>query len=188
MARKLDSEVRKEKGHTTPEEWMLFTMTKSPLTSFPKRIYTLEEVAQARRAIAAGYQHSLTVNGDSEFRELVSKIFQFIDLAGYTVLLRSYVREIRQIQGVSQLRETDASIWLNRTVANDAIEAARFVVQKTLQMQAYIEGRPWYILGELPAVRGSVEFLKKLREHLVNPETRARCDKAIDEWTADEVT
>jgi hypothetical protein len=167
---------------------MLFAMTKAPLSSFPKRIYTLEEVAQARKAVADGYQHTLTVSGDSEFKERVSKILHFIDLAGYTPLLRSYVREIRQIQGISQLRETDASIWLNQTVANDAIEAARFVVQKTLQMQAYVEGRPWYILGELPAVRGSVEFLKNLREHLVNPETRARCDNAIDEWTAEEVT
>ncbi|MCJ7609251.1 hypothetical protein MUP00_06235 [Candidatus Bathyarchaeota archaeon] len=163
-------------------------MTKAPVSSFPPRIYTLEEVTQARKAIADGYQHILTLSGDSEFRELVSKILEFIDLAGYTTFLRSYIREIRQIQGVSQLRETEASIWLNQILANDTIETARFIVQKTLQMQAYIEGRPWYILGELPAVRGSVEFLKKLREHLVNPETRARCEKTLDEWTADEVT
>jgi len=155
---------------------------------FPERIYTLDEFMEARTAIAKGHKHKLAITGDDPFKGLVERIVDLIDLAGYGELLRTYIREIRQIGGISQLRETEASIWLNRLVAEDPIEGTRFVVQKVLQMQAYIEGRAWYILGELPAVRGSVEFLKKLREQLKDPELRTRCDRVIMEWTADAVT
>jgi hypothetical protein len=155
---------------------------------FPEHIYTLDEFQEARAAIAEGYKHKLVVTGDASFKELIAKILGLIDLAGYDGLLRTYIREIRQIEGISQLRETEASIWLNRVVAEDPIESARFVVQKMLQMQAYIEGRSWYILGELPAVQGSIEFMRKLRERLQDPQLISRCDRAIKEWTADEVT
>ena len=155
---------------------------------FPERIYTLDELKEARTAVAKGHRHKLAITGDDSFKELVARILDLIDLAGYGELLRTYIREIRQIGGISQLRETEASVWLNRLVAEDPIEGARFVVQKVLQMQAYIEGRAWYILGELPAVRGSVEFLRKLREQLKDPELRTRCDQVIMVWTADAVT
>jgi len=155
---------------------------------FPERIYTLDEFREARAAIAGGHKHKLVIDGDASFKEMVEKILDLIDLAGYGELLRTYIREIRQIEGISQLREMEASIWLNKLVAEDPIEGARFVVQKMLQMQAYMEGRVWYILGELPAVRGSVKFLRKLRKQLKDPELRARCDQVIKEWTADDVT
>ena len=131
---------------------------------FPERIYTLDEFREARAAIAEGHKHKLVITGDDSFKEELARILDLIALAGYEEPLRTYIREIRQIEG------------------------ARFVIQKMLQMQAYIEGRSWYILGELPAVRGSVEFLRKLRERLKDPELRARCDRVIREWTADAVT
>jgi len=155
---------------------------------FPQRIYTLDELKEARAAIAAGYRHKLAIIGDASFKDMVAKILDLIDLAGYGELLRTYIREIRQIEGISQLRETEASIWLNELVAEDPIEGARFVVQKLLQMQAYIDGRSWYILGELPAVRGSIKFLRKLKRRLKDPALKARCDRVIREWTADMVT
>jgi hypothetical protein len=155
---------------------------------FPERIYTRDELSMARKAIAEGHKHELVVTGEPVFKELVTKILELIDLTNYGELLRTYIREIHQIDGISQLRETDASIWLNTLITEDSIEAARFVVQKTFQMQAYIEGRAWYILGELPAVRSSVEFLRKLREQLKDSELKARCDREIEEWTVDKVT
>jgi len=156
--------------------------------NFPERIYTLDEFKEARAAIAEGHKHKLTITGDVSFKEHFDKLLGLIRSAGYEELLRTFIREIRQIEGISQLRETEATIWLNNLIAEDPIEGARFVVQKVLQMQAYIEGRSWYILGELPAIRGSVEFLRKLRERLKDPELKARCDRVIKEWTADAVT
>lgn len=154
---------------------------------FPERIYTLDELKKAREAIAYGHRHKMLITGDPSFQELISVVLSLIELAGYEDLLAIYIREIRQMDGISQLRETEATIWINKLTAKEPIEGARFVVQKMFQMKSYVEGRVWYILGEAFAVRDSVEFLRKLRERSKETELKKRCDLVIDEWTVDKV-
>ncbi len=156
--------------------------------SFPPRVYTLDEFEVARKAIAGGYRHRLAITGSQDFRQGVRKILSLIKRAGYSDYLRTYIREIKEIQGLGQLRETEATIWLNSLNLADPIEGARFVVQKASQMQAYLEGKPWYILGELSAVRSSIEFLRQLRARHRDPVKRAQCDEVIRRWTEDKVT
>jgi hypothetical protein len=156
--------------------------------SFPKRVYTLDEYRKARAAIRNGHKHRLIIIGDNHFKDLVIRILDLVQTAGYEELLRTYIRQIRQIEGISQLREMDASIWMNTFVAQDSLEGARFVVQKMFQMKAYIEGRVWYLLGESAAVTESLEFLRILRERLKDPELKTRCDRVINAWTVDIVT
>ncbi len=155
---------------------------------FPPHVYTLDEFNAARKAIAGGHKHRLTVTGNQSFRQGIQKILNLIELAGYSDYLRTYIREIKETEGLGQLREAEAAIWLSSLHLSDPIEGARFVIQKASQMQAYLEGKPWYILGELPAVRASIEFLRQLSIRLKDSEERAQCDEAIRKWTEDKVT
>ena len=158
------------------------------MLDFPLHVYTLDEFNAARKAIASGYKHRLTITGSQSFRQRAQKILCLIELAGYSDYLRTYIREIKEVDGLGQLREAEATIWLNSFHLADPIEGARFVIQKANQMQAYLEGKPWYILGELPAVRASIEFLRQLSMRLKDQEERAQCDEAIRKWTEDKVT
>lgn len=158
------------------------------MLDFPSHVYTLDEFNAARQAIAGGHKHKLRVTGSQSFRQGIRRILSFIALAGYSDYLRTYIREIKEIEGLGQLREAEATIWLNSLHLADPIEGARFVIQKASQMQAYLEGKPWYILGELPAVRASIEFLRRLSIRLRDPEKKARCDETIRKWTEDKVT
>ena len=156
--------------------------------SFPERIYTQDELEKARVAVESGYRHDIRVIGNPQFNNKVSPIMELIRLSGYQELLRTFIREIRQIEGVSQLRETEASIWLNQKTLENPIEGARFIMQKAFQMESYIKGEAWYIMGELPAVRRSIDFLRELRNRLKDTELRAKCSQVLDEWTVDKVT
>ena len=155
---------------------------------FPPHVYTLDEFIAARKAIAGGHKHRLKVTGSQSFRQGIRNILSLIELTGYSDYLRTYIREIKEIEGLGQLREAEATIWLNNLHLADPIEGARFIIQKASQMQAYLEGKPWYILGELPAVRTSIEFLRQLSIRLRDPEIRAQCDETIRKWTEDKVT
>ena len=77
---------------------------------FPERVYTKEEVKQARELIENGYKHELKVNGISEFVIKVEKAIKLIKTAEYYDFLRTYIRIIREIEGLSQLREEEAAI------------------------------------------------------------------------------
>jgi len=156
--------------------------------SFPEHVYTLEEFRAARSALASGYKHELKISGSMKFRRKVRGILGLIELAGYLEFLRTYIREVKEVDGLGQLREADAAIWLSSLNLSNPVECARFVIQKALQMQAYLEGRPWYNLGELAATRGSIEFLHQLRRHLNDGRKKAQCEEAIRLWTEDRVT
>jgi hypothetical protein len=155
---------------------------------FPERVYTLDEYRKARAAIKNGHRHRLRLVGDVHFRDLVFRILDLIKLAGYDGFLRTYIKQICQIEGISQLRETESSVWMSNVVAQDSLEGARFVTQKTFQMKAYIEGRAWYFSGESAAIKESLEFLRVLKERLKDPELRTRCEKMIEAWTVDIAT
>ncbi|MCJ7559445.1 hypothetical protein MUO79_02350, partial [Candidatus Bathyarchaeota archaeon] len=78
---------------------------------FPERVYTEEEVKTAKELIDKGYKHRLTVEGSPNFKEKVNQTLELVRTAGYYEFLRTYIKRIIEIDGLTQLRETEASIW-----------------------------------------------------------------------------
>ena len=150
---------------------------------FPERVYTKDEVQRARALIERGYKHNLTVKGSRAFKNKVKNALELVKEADYHDFLRTYIRQIVEINGFSQLREAEVSIWANKYAVADPIEAAGFFIQKAQQMKDYIEGRLYYDTGEISAVNKRIEFLKALKEKSTDPTLRKRCEEAIKAWT-----
>ncbi|MDQ1280092.1 MAG: hypothetical protein QG670_1354 [Thermoproteota archaeon] len=154
---------------------------------FPKRIYTLEEFTKARKCVEEGYRHRLRIVGSTVFKDRVDKMLKLIRKAGYYNYLRTYIRQIIEIDGVSQLREAEATIWLNSFTIKEAVEGARLIVQKTEQMKDYLSGEKYYERGELQTINKSVEFLKTLVKKRLNKEVRRSCEEVIKLWTKETI-
>jgi len=150
---------------------------------FPERVYTIHEVKAARELIEKGYRHRLTVKGKPEFKQKVKAALRLIKIANYYDFIRTYIRQIREIDGISQLREAEAAIWANTYSMEDPIDAASFIVQKTQQMKDYIEGRLYYEMGETRAVEKRIEFLETLKAKSHDPTIKERCQEILKRWT-----
>lgn len=150
---------------------------------FPERVYTVEEVKKAREIIERGYKHHLTVKGKPEFKQKVKEALKLVKTARYYDFVRTYIRQIREIDGLSQLREAEASIWANKYAVADPVDAASFIVQKTQQMKDYIEGRLYYDKGEMTAVEKRIEFLETLRKRSRNQTIKKKCQETLKRWT-----
>jgi len=149
---------------------------------FPERVYTKEEVKQARELIKKGYKHELKAKGSPEFVAKVEKALKLIKTAGYYEFLRTYIRVIREIEGLSQLREEEAAIWFNVKALDDPIDDAGFIIQKTQQMKDFIEGRLYYETAEIKAVNKRIEFVEALRDKTDNPDIKKRCTENLKRW------
>lgn len=150
---------------------------------FPQRIYTVEEVKKAREIIEKGYKHRLTVKGRPEFRQKVKEALKLVKTAEYYDFVRTYIRQIREIDGLSQLREAEAAIWASKYAVADPVDAASFFVQKTQQMKDYIEGKLYYEMGEIRAVEKRIEFLKILKNRSRNQIIKKRCQEILKSWS-----
>ena len=150
---------------------------------FPKRVYTQDEVRRARSLIERGYRHRLRVVGSPEFRSKVKEALKLIEKAGRYDFLRRNIRAIVEIDGLSQLREAEASIWMNRYAVEDPLEAAGFIIQKAWQMDAYLKGMIYYgHLGETAAVNARLNFLKELKAKSRDPKVREECERRLRLW------
>ena len=96
--------------------------------------------------------------------------------------MRTYIRKIAEIKGLSQLREADATIWLNNYMVKNPFEGARFAIQKVWQMKYYLDGDLYYISGETSAVEKSVEFLEKLKDNIKDGVLRGKCEEVLRQW------
>ena len=150
--------------------------------AFPKRIYTQEEVNKARELIQKGYKHTLVIKGSPQFKDEMRKVMGLIKTAGYYDFLRTYLRDIVEMEGFSQLRESDAALWANMSMLDDVVNAASYVVQKTEQMKGYLEGKLYYGTGEIAAIEKRLEFLRTLQTKSKSREVRKRCEALLKEW------
>jgi len=150
---------------------------------FPERVYTAEEVKKAVDLIGKGYKHNLEVKGSPDFRSKVEEALELIKTAEYHDFLRTYIRQIREIDGLSQLREAEVAIWANKYAVVDPIEAAGFIVQKAQQMKDFVEGRLYYETAEVRAVRKRIEFLEALRGKSKNQAVKKKCEESLKRWT-----
>jgi len=147
---------------------------------FPRRVYTQDEVRRARELIEKGHRHELHVSGSREFTEKTWKALRLIKEAGYYDFLRTYIREIREIEGLSQLRECDSSIWANIYAVQDMVDAACFFIQKAWQMKNFIEGKMYYgHQGETLIADKVMKFLRDLENEALSEKVKEECRRRI---------
>jgi hypothetical protein len=150
--------------------------------NFPKRVYTEEEVQKVKKIIKEGYKHQLIVKGSKAFKEKLNEALQLIKLVGYYDFLRTYIRQIEEIDGFSQLHEADAAIWATMPMLEDPVDAASYIVQKAQQMKDYVEGKLYYGVGEMASIEKRIEFLEKLKKQTRDNEIRKRCEELLKQW------
>jgi hypothetical protein len=149
---------------------------------FPERVYTQEEVDRARELVQKGYKHALRIEGSQLFRDKMKQVLELIKTAGYFDFLRTYIRQIIEMEGFSQLHEADAAIWANMSMLIDPVDAASYVVQKAQQMRDYLEGRLYYGTGEMAAIEKRLEFIRVLSNKTESEIVRNRCNELLKKW------
>lgn len=152
--------------------------------SFPQKLYTTKEVCAAKELINNGYKHDLSVEGTDDFKTKVNQAIEFLKTAGYYDFFRTYVKEITEIDGITQLRETEVSIWANQYAVNNPVDAASLLVQKAFSMKEYLDGELYYGgNAEKRSVVKRVEFLQQLKEKTADPAVKEECQRLLDLWS-----
>lgn len=150
---------------------------------FPDKVYTAREVKKAKRLIDEGYKHDLTVEGAAEFKRKVNCILELVKTAGYYDFLRTYIRQIVEIDGLTQLRETEAAIWANKFAVENPVDAASLFIQKAHHMKQYLDGDLYYGgTSEKQTVAKRIEFLKSLKSKTDDKEIIEECDRLLQMW------
>lgn len=150
---------------------------------FPERVYTVQEVQKARKLIGKGYKHRLRVIGSPEFKRKVKEALSLIKTAKHYDFLRTYIKQIVEISGLTQLREAEVAIWANKYAVTDPVDAASLFIQKAQQMKDYVEGRLYYDKGEVRAVKKRIKFLETLKEKSNSQDVRKRCEELLKRWS-----
>lgn len=150
--------------------------------NFPERVYTVEEVQQARELIEKGYKHSVTIEGKLDFKQKVEEILNLVKTADYYDFFRTYIKKIVAIEGLTQLREAEVAIWASKYTIADPVDAASLLIQKAQQMKDYIDGKLYYEMAELRAIKKRIEFLEKLKEKSNNHAVKKSCEELLKRW------
>ena len=151
---------------------------------FPKRVYTVEEVKKAKELIDEGYKHRLRVKGSLNFKQKVKQVIKLVKTAGYYDFLRTYIRSIIEIDGLTQLREAEAAIWANKYAVENPVDAASLFIQKSNHMKEYLEGKLYYGgEAEKRSVEKRVEFLEVLKKKSRKKEVKQECERLLSSWS-----
>ena len=151
--------------------------------AFPEKVYTSKEVHAAKELIDQGYKHNLTVEGNEEFKAKVNQALEHIKTADYYEFLRTYVRQIIEIDGITQLRETEASIWANKFAVENTVDAASLFIQKAYHMKEYLDGDLYYGgNAEKRSVAKRIEFLKMLKTNATDSAVKEECERLLQMW------
>ena len=150
---------------------------------FPKRIYTYEEVKKARELLKEGYRHRLRIKGSPFFKQKVRQALKLVKTADCYNSLRTYIRSIVEIDGLTQLREADASIWMNKYAVQNPVDAASIFIQKTNHMREYLEGQLYFGgAAETRSVQKRIEFLEVLKKKSRKKVVKEECEKLLRSW------
>ena len=150
---------------------------------FPERVYTSEEVKTAKELIDQGYKHKLEVEGSPDFKNKVSLALEHIKTASYNDFLTAYIGKIMEIDGITQLRETEAAIWANKFAVENAVDAASLFIQKAYHMKEYLEGELYYGgTAEKRSVAKRIEFLQVLKEKSSESSIKEECEQLLQMW------
>jgi len=150
---------------------------------FPKRIYTTEELEKAGELVKKGYKHHLRVKGSLVFKQKVRQALKLIKTAECYNFLRTYIRSVVEIDGLTQLREADASIWANKYAVQNPVDAASLFIQKANHMKEYLEGKLYFGgAAETRSVQKRIEFLETLKKKSRNKQVKEECDRLLKSW------
>jgi hypothetical protein len=154
------------------------------LEKFPERVYTREEVKKAKEFIDKGYKHRLRIKGSPEFKRKVKEALKIVKSAGYYDFLRTYIRSIKEIDGLTQLRESEAAIWANKYAVENPVDAASLFIQKATHMQEYVDGKLYYGgTAEKRSTEKRIEFLETLKKKCRNKKVKEECEKLLKFWS-----
>jgi hypothetical protein len=151
--------------------------------NFPEKVYTTEEVKSAKALIDKGFKHNLVIEGSTEFKQKVSQALELIKTAGYFDFLRTYLRKIMEIDGISQLRETEVVIWAGKFAVENPVDAASLFIQKAYHMKEYLEGELYYGgNAEKRSVAKRIEFLESLKDKTSDKIVKEECERLLEMW------
>ena len=123
------------------------------------------------------------VEGSESFKEKVNQAIELIKTAGYYDFLQSYIRLIMEIDGITQLRETEVAIWANKFAVDNPVDSASLFVQKTYHMKEYLEGELYYGgNAEKRSVAKRVEFLETLKNKSNDASIKEECERLLVLW------
>ncbi len=150
---------------------------------FPVRVYTQKEVKIAEELVNKGYKHNLTVEGSLNFKRKVKEALELVKTAGYYEFLRTYIRKIMEIDGLTQLRETEVEIWANKFAVENPVDSASLLIQKANHMKEYLEGELYYGGGaEQRSVQKRIKFLEVLKEKSQDETVKEECKRLLQMW------
>lgn len=150
---------------------------------FPERVYTTNEVKTAKKLIENGYKHLLTTEGSPSFKQKVTETLELLKTAEHYEYLRTYIRQIIEIDGLTQLRETEATLWANKYAVDNPVDAASLFIQKASQMKEYLEGKLYYGgSAEKRSIEKRIEFLQVLQNKTSNKVVKAECARLLKMW------
>ncbi len=153
------------------------------MNDFPERVYTGEEVKSAKKLVDEGYKHNITIEGSLEFKEKVNRALELIKTAGYFDFLNSYIRKIMEIDGITQLRETEVAIWANKFAVENPVDAGSLFIQKAYHMKEYLEGELYYGgNAEKRSVAKRIEFLQSLKDKVDDKNVKEECERLLQMW------
>lgn len=150
---------------------------------FPRRIYTSEEIKRAKELVDKGYKHRLRIDGSPVFKEKVKHALKLIKAVGLYDFLRTYIRNITEIDGLTQLRESEATIWANKYAVENSVDAASLFVQKAHHMKEYLEGKLYYGgAAEKRSVEKRIGFLETLKRKTRDKKVKEECERLLELW------
>ncbi len=125
----------------------------------------------------------IQIDGSAEFKLKVKAALDLIKKAGYYDFFTKYIREIKEIDGFTQLREAEAKIWANKYAVQNPVDAASLFIQKAYHMKEYLEGKLYYGGdAERRSVEKRIEFLEKLRQKCRSREVANECERLLKSW------
>jgi hypothetical protein len=151
---------------------------------FPERVYTKEEVKKAKELIDKGYKHRLKVRGTKEFKQKAREALKLVKTAGYYDYLKTYIRAIIEIDGLTQLRESEVAIWANKYAVKNPVDAASLFIQKAYHMKEFLEGKLYYG-GEAEKRSGEerIRFLEMLKRKTRKKQVKEECERLLKLWS-----
>jgi hypothetical protein len=124
------------------------------------------------------------INGAPDFKDKVNKALEYLKTAGYYDFFRTYIKEIIEIDGITQLRETEISIWTNQYAVENPIDAASLLVQKAYSAKEYLAGELFYGgNAEKRSIAKRTEFFQVLKEKSAILDVKQECQRLLDLWS-----
>ena len=137
----------------------------------------------AKALVDSGYKHQIEVEGSTDFTKKVNQTLKLIEVAGFKDYFRTYIRKIMEIDGLTQLRETEVAIWANKFAVENPVDAASLFIQKAYIMKEYLHGELYYGgKAEKASVEKRVDFLKTLKEKSKDKSVKDECERLLDMW------